>query len=340
MTRSGGRLHLLLLHDGRKGHISQSNGLATAISNVYRCSYEEIEAVPRWPLAMKLLRLVARRAPRLVAASYRFRKPRQAPDLILSYGGKIAPLNVALASLYGARNINIGSLRNLSPANFSAVISPAGLPGTANSIASGRPLTQVNAKALQQAGGQYPSRYPLWLLLMGGKGAGFAYKDAELQQLGEQLNRLAILHDIRWLISTSPRTGQAAERRLGASIHASLLTDAIWYSETPDRALMPMLAGAARVFCSADSMTMINESLDSGKPVTAYFGKQQPTSGKFAAEFQHLVNQAKRGGLVLSPIDKLHEVPLPGAGEITDPAEGVIRQLQQLGVLPNPPPNG
>lgn len=333
MTKSR-RLHLLILHDGRKGHISQAEGLGNAISLAVGCSREYLQAAPRWPFAMKLLRFLAERIPALVPGCYNCRKPATIPDLILSYGGKVAPLNIALARLYSAQNINIGSLRNLNPKNFSAVISISGLPGVPNSIATGQAFTRVNDAAMHAARSEYRQDVPLWLLLFGGNGAGFTYSDEDVMQLAGQLNQLAVRHRIRWLLSTSPRTGQRAEELLRREIHPEVLTDAIWYSLDPDRDLLPMLAAASRVFCSADSSTMIHESLASGKPVTGWFGQKKPEDGKSGDEFERLIALAGGRGFTLTSIEKMHESPLPEAEEHKGPGETVIQQLQQLGVLP------
>lgn len=338
MSGKGAELRLLLLHDGRKGHLSQTRGLADAIERRFRCSREEILAKPRPPFAMKLLRLLAGRAPRMVAACYRFREPAAKPDLILSFGGKVAPLNVALAHRHDARNINIGSLRQLNPEWFSAVISLAGLPGVANSIASGGALTRVNRETLAGAGGgAWPTARPLWLLLFGGEGSGYRFSARELRELGGQLNRIAEERGIRWLLSTSPRTGAAAEALLRAVIRRQVLADAIWYGATPERDLLPMLAAAERIFCSADSMTMLHESLASGKPVTAWFGRKRPRTGKALADLRALQELARTGRLTLASIEELHEAPPPKAGSGPDRTEQLLGRLQQLGALPASP---
>jgi len=54
-----------------------------------------------------------------------------------------------------------------------------------------------------------PSDAP-WLLLIGGNGAGYRYEDADWRALAAAVNRLGKEEGVRWLVTTSRRTGAAA----------------------------------------------------------------------------------------------------------------------------------
>jgi mitochondrial fission protein ELM1 len=81
------------------------------------------------------------------------------------------------------------------------------------------------------------------------------------------MNRLAAGECIRWLVSTSRRTGAAAERILRGSLDPAHLAHTIWWSENPEKRLPALLGSAEAVFVTQDSVTMVTEALASGKPV-------------------------------------------------------------------------
>ena len=76
------------------------------------------------------------------------------------------------------------------------------------------PLSQAT---LQQHGKQWHSEHPhveqqVWTMQIGGDGAGAQYQEQDWIQLAKQMNLLARQHRIKWLLSTSRRTGNRLKK--------------------------------------------------------------------------------------------------------------------------------
>ncbi|HED52288.1 MAG TPA: hypothetical protein ENI83_01900, partial [Gammaproteobacteria bacterium] len=106
-----------------------------------------------------------------------------------------------------------------------------------------------------------------WLMLLGGKGAGYGYRQRDWMRMARSMNTLARKHGIRWLLVTSRRTGTSGERLLRRTIDAKYLAQACW-SEGGDTYQAEAFLGAAdQVFVSEDSMTMLSEAMSAHRPV-------------------------------------------------------------------------
>jgi mitochondrial fission protein ELM1 len=105
-------------------------------------------------------------------------------------------------------------------------------------------------------------------VLVGGDGAGYRYRPDEWRVLAGAVERLRGAHGAGILLTTSRRTGGAAEAALkehGPS--GDGLLDATWYSEAPRDVVLDYLAAAEVVFCTEDSRSMISDAIAAGKPV-------------------------------------------------------------------------
>jgi mitochondrial fission protein ELM1 len=107
-----------------------------------------------------------------------------------------------------------------------------------------------------------------WAVLVGGDGAGYRYRPDEWRMLARALERLRGAHGAGILLTTSRRTGAAAEailREEGPTGDGIL--DATWYSTNPADVVVDYLTAAEVVFCTEDSRSMISDAIAAGKPV-------------------------------------------------------------------------
>ena len=92
------------------------------------------------------------------------------------------------------------------------------------------------------------------------------YAVADWHSLAEAMNRIAERQGIRWLVTTSRRTGGEAEAILHSALAPKHLAYAIWWAEKPEKRVNAFLGAAEFVFATQDSVTMVTECVAAGKP--------------------------------------------------------------------------
>jgi len=292
-------LKVWCLSDGRPGHFNQSKGLLQALELGYQLELSWIEVSLRFKPLRKLLRALLNRAPGttgLVERCYQAELPSDTPDLIISTGGNTAFLNAALAQRFGCQNYFIGSLRGLAPTLFSKVLTIEPI-GSDNNIVmplapvpSDRQVQQQAADELRQSL-HIPAVQPLWTLLIGGPTDQYRFCDQDWQALAQQMNLLAREHNIRWLVTSSRRTGVEIEQQLAAALESDLLADTTWYCQQPRKVMAAYLGAAEVVFCTEDSLSMLTEGIASGKPVIALQPGDRSPDQRYAAALERLVDR-------------------------------------------------
>jgi len=152
--------------------------------------------------------------------------------------------------------------------------------------------TPVDAGAMRIAGAQLRQQLdlasPVWLLLVGGDGAGYRYQQQDWQRLTVSMAAMSRDLGVRWLLSTSRRTGAVAEAQLKQYISEQILADAVWWAEQPRTVLMSYLGAADAVFCTADSFSMITEAVVAGSPVLAWQPEQAQPNLAYRQALQRL----------------------------------------------------
>jgi mitochondrial fission protein ELM1 len=74
-------------------------------------------------------------------------------------------------------------------------------------------------------------------------------------------------YGIRWLLTTSRRTGREVETFLREALDPAIIEDAVFVSSNPKSVVLPYLGAAQIVFVTEDSRTMMGEALLSGRPL-------------------------------------------------------------------------
>lgn len=268
-----------LIDEGHAGHRVQSEGIIAALGRAgVALRTERIECRQKLrgifrPAARAVFsRLDARRAMALAHRVTQFAAPAgPPPSLIISSGGRTAFANRALALRTGAPNAFVGNPKPFPIDWFSAVLSPVPLPQGETILTGVVPNIVTPEDCASQArrywGGAPPAR--LWSLLIGGPSRNHLYAAQDWRDIANGVNTLAARHGIRWLISTSRRTGADAEAILEAEIAPEAVEELVLYSREPKRVVLPFLGAGERIFVTRDSLTMVSEAIMSGRPVTA-----------------------------------------------------------------------
>lgn len=265
-----------IISEGSPGHVSQSAGLVRALAQRIEIDTTVVETRPKpngfvrallrlWmgpsgrPLPDGFLRGVLGCAP----------PENQRPDLIVASGGKAVFAAHALAAKTRAPLVFIGERKPYPSAWFHTVLTPSPSERGANDVPLERIPTKMTRADLSRAAAEWREKPDgrLWAMIIGGKSASHLYQDSDWQALAQGMNRLAAGAGIRWLVSTSRRTGAAAERILRDTLDPAQLAHTIWWSENPEKRLPALLGAAEAVFVTQDSVTMVTEALASGKPV-------------------------------------------------------------------------
>ena len=308
-----------------------------ALAQGYEVQCDWVDAQLTFKPLRKLLRASLNRQPGRsgwIRALYRASLPTAPPDLIISTGGNTAFLNAALAQQLGCQNYFIGSLRGLRPSLFSKVLTIEPIGANNNivmplaPVPSDREAQHTAATALRHEQ-QIPAEQPLWTLLIGGATDEYSYQAEDWQALAGELNRLARQHSIRWLITSSRRTGIEVEQQLAAALAPELIADATWYGQQPRKVMAAYLGAADAVFCTEDSLSMLTEAIASGKPVVALQPARMQPAARYEAALERL---SQRQWLSRQPVTQL-ALPPTTDSSIPAPAEALWQQLQTDGPL-------
>lgn len=274
------KLSVWCLSDGVPGHFNQSKGLIKALEHGFEVELQWIDCKLKAPPLRRLMRKLLNSNVQRYAGwieklhSTEFPAQRVSPDLIISTGGNTAYINIALAHRYQCKNFFIGSLRGLNPALFTRVftIEPVGAP---NNIVMPLAPTPMGWDDLEAAGKQLKANHdnPLWTMLIGGSTREYRYSADDWTAIADAMNKLAVEHGIKWLVTTSRRTEDQAEQILSDRLDAAVVADAVWYKQEPRKIMAAYLGAGEQIFCTEDSLSMLTEAVSAGKPVNSL----QPT---------------------------------------------------------------
>jgi mitochondrial fission protein ELM1 len=306
-------LRVWLLSDGQPGHDSLSNGIVAALQRRQPVEVHRIDLRLRFGLARNLMRGLLNRgvslSPALLAIFYAMNElPQTGCDLIVSAGGRTSFASAWLARRLAVPNIYYGSLRRLDAALFTQVLTVEPLhPPAPNNLVLTLPPSAVDAQGVLIEGAELRHRLglggePLWCMLLGGDGAGYAYAATDWQQLAQAMNRLSAHNAVRWLLLGSRRTGAVARRVLQELLRPEALACCAWYGEAQAPGVAACLGAAERVFVTEDSMTMLTEAIHAGRPPLSLQPKRVASTARYE---NMLAGFAARHWLKRVPISEL-----------------------------------
>ncbi len=310
-ARSSSRVPLKMvwiIDEGSPGHLAQSTALAVALEEeLPAIEFTELRGCRRFNgLQRSVIRWMmgptGRSAPVILEKLIlsRLELPENEanePDLIISSGGKSVFVACILAKRFEVPYIFIGERKPFPSEWFHTVLTPSGAEQGVNDVLINLIPTAVTPGKVAQAAADYKRpEGRLWAMIIGGSSRSHPYTDLDWQQLATGMNQLAELHGIRWLLSTSRRTGAKAEALLKQSLQAGVLADSIWWDAKPEKRMLALLGAAERVFVTQDSVTMVTEAVCSGCPVTVvYPNKVDFPSSSFVPDY---LNRLEASGVV------------------------------------------
>jgi len=290
-----------MISDAKPGHFNQTLGIIRALEKVYEVKLHRIETKLRFGFLRPLLKVVCNSrvvwlnrllAPLVKLSYFPFVVPvdsadeasKNAPHLLISCGGQTLYLNVLLARRFKTRNFFLGSLRGVRPQLFTAVISGLSIPEVPNLVElelspglfDGHKAAKAGEAFIEQldsAGQCADKKRLLWVMLVGGDGAGYSFKDSDISALEQVMLAASQQYGVQWLLTTSRRTSRQQEQRLRdfAQQHQSLFAYTVFYHHQPEAVVMAFLGAGARIFATEDSSSMISEAIISQKPLITLF---------------------------------------------------------------------
>lgn len=296
------RITILVLYDGKAGHLSQSLGLANLVAQRldHPSDIDVVSVRPRVKLLNRPLRCLAQALPpmwaRIVSVFYSKHTIANKPDLIVSFGGNVVALNIALHRFWQAPNVLIGNQYGVTDRFISAHLTSSG-KNTPNTITSGAVLCKIDRQACHRAGQtllQNSRQRPYWCLLLGGNGSGYEYQAEDWCSLAAALNDLARRYSIQWLISDSRRTHPGAMDYLHRHLDCATTTAFCRYGEQNQPTIEAVLGASERLFCTEDSLSMLTESTAMNKPVVSLV----PRAAKPRPVHKKLINRLQETGLI------------------------------------------
>lgn len=268
-------MKIWLLDEGTPGHTVQTEGIGRILRERdgaglfwIRCRLE----LAGWKRPLARL-AVSRAAPGIGLSYVRKLYPglelpeNCAPDLVVSSCGKSAYLNRLLGRAFGARCVFIGERKPFPASWFDLIITPVeeGLPNELliPVIETGWTAGDAAAAMKDHWRGDIPCG--CWTLLIGGESRSHRFTQADWECLADGVNAISERNGVRWLISTSRRTGAAVESFLRHRIRPECIAEAVWWGEQPKKVVGAFLAAGERIFVTQDSLTMMSEALAVGK---------------------------------------------------------------------------
>lgn len=269
-----------IISEGSPGHTSQSEGLVAALARQVDLEYVIIQTRPRlngfgrdlvrWWMGRSGRPLSSGFLKNILGCDLREGTP---PDLIVTSGGRAVFAARTLAARLKVPLVFVGERKPYPSEWFHTALTPSPFETGVNDIWLDLIPTQITCESLEKAAASWSERPTgrLWTMIVGGISASHCYTSRDWSALAQCMNAVARKEGIRWLITTSRRTGSATEELLREMLDPATLADAIWWSSRPEKRLHALLGAAERIFVTQDSITMITEAIASRVPVEVLY---------------------------------------------------------------------
>lgn len=268
-----------IISEGSPGHISQSLGLAAALAERVPMDTRQFECRPKISgFVRHLIRLFwmgkcGRPLPEWMLDGplglERAKTGDPPPDLIISSGGRSVFAARTLAVRFKVPFIFLGERKPYPSAWFHTVFTPSSLETAANDLRMDVIPTKITPEIVNQAAADWKTR-PIglfWTMLIGGQSRSHDFRPADWEKLAEGMIALARREGIRWLVTTSRRTGKEVEAKLRGLLPPEIVADAVWWCHSPEKKFPAYLGAAEVIWVTQDSISMVTEAVAAGKPV-------------------------------------------------------------------------
>jgi uncharacterized protein len=182
-------------------------------------------------------------------------------------------------------NIQLGSPRGIHSNNFNAHLTIEKYFDTPSNIVVDVTPNLYSPVLCQKASNQAAHENSC-LLLIGGKGIGYSYKESEWNKLIANVISFTGTNSAITIV-TSRRTDPRIEDLLRNNLNGFYTDRSIWFHHGGANANLAELFGnAAKIFVTEDSAMMISESISSGKKVTTLFPTSVKTPNRYSKHIQ------------------------------------------------------
>lgn len=282
----------IILIDDKPGHINQSLGLFHSLESSLSLEKQEIKLALRFKGLRFLMRFLANNVPAhllsftlpffyKIEGRYKdFRQP-----IIISSGGNTLYANIVIKAMTNGLNLYSGTPKHFSQALIDLIYTVVPLESNTNNIVLDLP--PANIPKLKE--GHLQNTFAL---LIGGNGAGYQYTASDWKSLIQAIEQIAKDHSVKWLITTSRRSGDEAETLIADGLSPKYISDLVLYGRKPAKVMSQYLQKAEIIFCTEDSLTMASEAIYTGKKVyTLRPEKSEPDNNDLAALEKYQSNQ-------------------------------------------------
>jgi mitochondrial fission protein ELM1 len=265
-----------IISEGSPGHVAQSEGLVNAIKNRIECDIVTYETRHKFggfirTLIRRWMGTHGKSLPdwcmcRLLGVET-YSEVR--PDLIVASGGKAVFAAVSMARATSAKLVYLGERKPYPSAWFDLVLTPSPSEHGTHDVSVDLIPTAMSPKRVNEAAVNWTERPSgkLWSMIIGGASPSHRYQESDWVELSDAMNQSALANNIRWLVSTSRRTGRHAEQILKSRLDTARIADAVWWSDGPKKTLARYIGSSEQVFVTQDSVTMVTEAVNAGKIV-------------------------------------------------------------------------
>ncbi|GAA5495477.1 hypothetical protein Rhal01_01652 [Rubritalea halochordaticola] len=270
---------VVILDEGSTGHVVQSRGLAKELSK--RLPVEVLEYRIPCRLPRKLARSLGKRlldSP-LWKSGVGWIHPLkgtelQSCDLLVASGPHALNALRYLGRQGNCPTVFVQGTLNIPEGQVDLIVRPDEGEERSDYVFIPMLFTEIDPNELtanqESLQAKYGTDEKLKALFIGNSSAKIVFEDRDWDDLAEFVNRSWSLDGVRWLISTSYRTGSELERRLRNRLNPEAIAKAVWYSEMPEKITKEYLSLAYEIYVTMDSLTMATEAASSGKPCYLY----------------------------------------------------------------------
>lgn len=312
-----------VIDHGLPGHSAQTRGLIDLMASQglpLKVHYLDVRVKLRgWQrgLARQLVTFLPNTLGYRLVKSFHndFEDPSPSVDVVLTSGGTGMWLLHTLGKRHQALRLYAGYSEAFPASWYDLVVSP--LRGTLEvpTIESPRLITGVTPQRCDEAARSagYRVREPkLAAVLIGGASRSHSFEKADWQALATSLNSLGE-KGYRFLLTTSRRTGRAAESVLQEEIDPEYLNEAVWWSESPRKVIAQFLGRSEMVLVTRDSLTMVSEAIDSGRPTFGIRSTrvEMPEEGFLSRYYQKLFQQGSFQTVTCGEVAELAPFAVP-----------------------------
>jgi hypothetical protein len=327
---------LWIVSEQSPGHDSQSRGLGRELAD--RLKLDTVDVIGRMTARGWLRPWIKWRMGRagkplhqaMLDKHFKIEIPQNAPapDLIVSSGGRSVYCARTWAQQYNTPYIYLGEQKRFPNEWFDLIITPIAGDPRPNALSCEIVPTPVSPSSIEAAASnlQRPSGR-LWTMVIGGRSRSQHFEEHDWRTIGQAMNLLAERNGIRWLVTTSRRTGAEAEAVLKDAIDPQYIADAIWWAQAPRRQLHAFLHWGELSFITLDSVTMVSEAIAAANPVIAIPASDSRLAGNvFLSGFYGALADTRR--MVVIPPGELADFVFdPDAIEVMD--QPVMDRLAQ-----------